>query len=180
MTLQAKKLELAFRSWFTRSQDITNVEQAADRFADVYHEYALDAEDVSGDTVNNLDASKFRGELDFSKTHTSQEFAQQLDNAFAAYWTGTTFDIGQLPAGTGACPNTGVFAVELDSSVTEVSTQQLYTELLPILQTPSSSAETKALQLSIAMDNVTKYAVTVIINGEDAGSNPVSNTCTVF
>ena len=186
MSLNRNKLYLEFLRWFKSGASITTYEQAEKRLARVYHAYARAAEDVSGESPDNLDVLKFEGRLRFVGSRTARQFAQQVDDAFVAYWTGTTFPILVLPPASPPCPNvggTGEFSVEFSSEVTDVVAGQMREAILPIITRSKNTADQAARRLADAMDQVTRSAVTVTIEGEDTGSpspSPIYNECGVF
>jgi len=189
MSLDAGKLYREFISWFTVPGDISTHPQAEARLARVYHVYAQDAEDVSGEKPNNLVSSKFRTPLSFQRSKTAQQFARRIEAAFVAYWTGVTFPILVVPPPVPPCPSVGgttIFASETTSLVLSVTPGVMYSAILPIVSTWRGTAQLKARQLAEAMDGATKSAVTVLITGLDTtpggsgGPLPITNTCTVF
>jgi len=185
VSLDVNKLYHEFLRWF-RTGDIRSFEQAERRLSQVYHAYASDAEDVSGDPVNNLDVRKFEGPLRFRGSKTARQLAQQIDDAFVAYWTGVTFDTDIIPIDFPPCPNVGgseAFSGELSSEVTDVTRRAMYSAVLPIFTKTSNTAEQAARKLADEMDRVTTSAVTVLITGLDTSTPTqvtVTNTCTVF
>jgi hypothetical protein len=154
----------------------------------VYHDYAREAEDVSGERATNLDKAKFENALNLSRSRTARQFCKQLDRAFVAYWSGTVFAVGAPPTPTTACPNvggTGVFSTETSSVVVSVTPEVLYRALLPIITQPEGSAKVQADKMAKAFDEATKSAVAVLIQGQDTtppptGPLPIYNVCTVF
>ena len=185
MSLDANKLYREFLVWF-KTGNIYTYAQAERRLAKVYHDYAQGAEDVSGEGPDNLDASRFERHLRFSGSRTARQFAQQVDDAFVAYWTGTTFSILVLPPASPPCPNvggTGEFSVELSSQVTAVAAGRMRDAILPVVDRATNTAEQVARRLADVMDSVTRSAVTVVITGQDTGSpspSPIYNECGVF
>jgi hypothetical protein len=123
VSLDVNKLYNEFLRWFRSGGRVNSYEQAQRKLAQVYHAYAQDAEDVSGENPDNLDISKFERALRFRGSRNARQFAQQVDDAFVAYWTGTTFPILVVPPASPPCPNvggTGEFSAELSSEVTDV------------------------------------------------------------
>lgn len=186
MSLDANKLYQGFLPWFTAPDDIRTHQQAEDRLARVYHTYAQDAEDVSGERPTNLVSTKFRTPLNFVRSRRAQDFASQIEAAFVAYWTGAVFPVLVIPPPTPPCPNVGgttIFSQETTSVVASVTPRAMFSAILPIVSSWRGTAQVKARQLADAMDSVTKSAVTVLITGLDTSSpTPVAitNTCTVF
>ena len=188
MSLDSGKLYREFLRWF-RALRGSGYRDAEARLAQIYHAYALDAEDVSGEHPNNLDQAKFERPLSFRTSRSRQQFAQQIETAFVAYWTGTIFPVLVVPPPTPPCPNVGgteVFASETTSGVTAVTTRAMYSAIVAILANTDATAEESARRLADEMDRVTKSAVTVTITGEDTtpggsgGPLYITNTCTVF
>lgn len=188
MSLDKGKLYHGLLRWFRVPGGVGTHREAEQRFARVYHSYAQDAEDVSGERPNNLDAEKFERLLAFQRSRVGKDFVRQIDSSFVAYWTGTTFPILVVPPASPPCPNiggTGEFSAEISSQVTGVASDAMYDAVLPILSRPVGTAEEAARRLSDAMDRATKSAVEVIITGWDTTPSPggpiaVTNTCTVF
>jgi len=188
VTLRETKLRQALSKWFSDPRGVPSARQAEARFASVYHDYAKEVEDLSGDRAANLDKSKFESALNFRKSRTAKQFCKQLDEAFVRYWSGTVFAVGSLPSPTTSCPNvggTGVFAVETLSTVVGVASGVLYRKLLPIITPTGGSAKSQAVKMARAFDEATKSAVTVLIVGQDTtppptGPLPIYNVCTVF
>jgi len=188
MTLRVYKLRQALVRWFGDSEELISAAQAESRWATIYHDYAREGEDVSGEPAINLSKSKFSRPLNLKQSQTAQQFCRQLDQAFVSYWTGVTFATAVVPSPPLACPNiggTGVFSVEISSVVTVVAKGVLYGALIPIVSSLGGAASTKAAQFAEAFDSATKTAVTVLITGQDttpppAGPLAITNVCTVF
>lgn len=186
MSLDRNKLTQALVQWFSKPQSVSSTRQAQKRLAEIYHAYAVQAVDVSGDGPTNLSSTDFEAKLNFERSRSADEFCRQVDAAFVAYWTGATFATDLLPPAEPACPNvggTGEFASETSSEVVEVTTRAMYGKLLPIMSRASKSVRVRAQEIAQAMDAVTKSAVTVLITGEDTGSpspSPITNECGVF
>lgn len=188
MSLNVARLQQALAAWFSAPEAIRSQVQAEARFARVYHEYAREGEDVSGERATTLVPSKFQGPLRFAGSRTAEQFARQLDAAFVAYWTGAVFAVGVVPSPAPPCPNvggTGVFATETTSVVTVVAAGALFSAVLPVLRKKADTVGSQARAFADAIDSVTKSAVTVLITGLDTtspptGPLPITNTCTVF
>lgn len=188
MSLNRARLRRSLTSWFQQPEGIRSSAQAEQKFAEVYHEYAREGEDVSGERAGNLSAARFRAQLHFQWSRTAKESCLQLDRAFVAYWTGAVFAIAVVPPASPPCPNvggSGVFASETSSAVVAVQARVLYSKLLPILSTTSNTAARAAAQVAEALDEATKQAVSVRIDGTDTtpgpgGPLPIFNLCTVF
>jgi len=186
VSLDVNKLYNGFVTWFETPQSVITYAQAEAKMASVYHVYAQDAEDVSGERLENASERPFRDQLAFQRSQTARQFADQLDAAFVAYWQDLTFPTLVVPPADPPCPNvggTGEFSVETAAVVSEVSPRAMYDAVLPVLTTSDEPARLKARKLADAMDRVTKSAVTVLITGEDTTTpTPVAitNTCTVF
>jgi len=188
MSLDKNKLYTEFMRWFRNPIGVSTIRHAQTRLAQVYHRYALDAEDVSGESPTNLDQWKFERPLLLETCRTAQQFAQRVDDAFVAYWTGTIFPIAVVPPASPPCPNvggTGEFSVENTSGVTDVAVREMYSAIVDVLKRKDATAEEGARRLADAMDRVTKHAVTVTITGQDTTPSPtgplyITNTCTVF
>lgn len=188
MSLNAARLQQALAAWFAAPQAIRSQAQAEAKFARVYHDYAREGEDVSGERATTLVPAKFQSQLRFAASRTVEQFARQLDAAFVSYWTGAVFAVGVIPPPVPPCPNvggTGVFSTEASSVVTVVAAGALFAALLPVLRRKSDTVASQARAFATAMDTVTKSAVTVLITGVDTtpaptGPLPITNTCTVF
>ena len=188
MSLDKRKLYNEFVRWFRNPKGMSTIRQAQTRLAQVYHSYAQDAEDVSGESPTNLDQAKFDTPLRLETCRTAQQFAQRVEDAFVAYWTGTIFPTAVVPPASPPCPNVGgteEFSLENTSGVTDVTARAMYSAILAVLARNESTAEEGARRLADAMDRVTKSAVTVTITGQDTTPPPtgplyITNTCTVF
>lgn len=186
MSLDRAALHKDFVLWFSRPGGIYAADQAEEKMALIYHTYAQQAEDVSGEKATNLNVKNFRDVLDFQRSRTAEQFCQQMDRAFVAYWTGVIFANGIVPPPSPPCPNvggTGIFWIEFSSSVTSVTLNVLYGLLLPVVLYKKGSAQVQALRFASALDEATKRAVTVYITGLDTSLPfplPITNTCTVF
>lgn len=185
MSLSKDKLYREFVRWF-RAGGVSTHAQAERKLSQVYHAYAQDAEDVSGEGPTNLDAGKFERCLDFGRSRSARQFAQQLDDAFVEYWKGTTFPTLVVPPSSPPCPNvggSGSFSSESASVVLSVAKGAMREAVLPVLS-KGNTADQAARKMAEAMDQVTKSAVTVYIVGLDTspypGPYPITNTCTVF
>lgn len=193
MALNLDRLRSGLEQIFVNPRGVSSSEDAQRRWAAAYHAYCTDVEDLSGDSATNLAQSKFEGALHFRQSRTAAQFAGQIDSAFAAYWTGTSFGITTPIAGPGVpCPNispnpssTLLFSFELTSVVLAVAPGAMRSALLPILLTRGQSYQVQASRIATAMHTVTKSAVTVLISGTDTtlpasgGPSPITNTCTV-
>lgn len=182
MSLNTAKLKQDLIEWFSRPENIASVRQGENKFATVYHDYAKNAEDLSGDSVNNVTKEKFLNELDMQRSKTLKDFCRQIDTAFVAYWTGAEFDTGALPDPTTDCPHSieSDFDSETSSEVTDVETDAMYRALVTALSRKDGTAKTKAEQVAKVIDDVTRSAVTVVITGLDTEASPITNTCGVF
>lgn len=189
MSLSQSKLERSLLDFYRRPKSIGSVDQAERLWADAYHSYALDVEDVSGDGATNLERAKFLGQLNFRGVRHQQTWAAQMDQAFVTYWTGVVFAVGTPPVGP-VCPNVGgnlVFSVETTSVVTLVTPGVLQAQLLPVATrfTRETTARQKAAEFAQAFHAATTTAVFVLISGQDttpgpSGPLPITNTCTLF
>jgi hypothetical protein len=188
MTLDVNILRQSLTQLFSNPRRARFPEDAEELWAEAYHTYARSAEDVSTDVAQNLDVEKFRRELKFRDSRTVSQFAEQLDNAFVAYWSGTVFGLGMLPPGDPPCPNvggSGTFSSEVVSVVVSVTRKKLLLGLLPVLVGPAGTAQAQASRFATVLDFVTKTAVGVEIVGWDTtppgvGPLPIINLCTVF
>lgn len=186
MSLDRNKLAQAFAQWFSRPGDIFSTAQAEQRLAEIYDAYAQQAEDVSGDGSTSLSRSDFETRLNFQRSRSADDFCRQVDAAFVAYWTDTTFATNLLPPVDPPCPNvggTGEFSSETTSQVVEVTANMMHDKLLPLLTRASTSARIRAQEMAAVMHEVTTSAVTVLITGEDTGSptpSSITNECGVF
>lgn len=188
MSLDSGKLYRGFVRWFQLPDGVRTYEQAEQKLARVYHDYAMDAEDVSGERASNLDMQKFQQRLGFSRSRSERDFARQIEDAFVSYWTGTTFPILVVPPASPPCLNvggTGEFSSEVSSQVTSVEALSMYNVILPIFRRSDNTATESARRLAEAMDRVTRSAIEVLITGWDTTPSPsgpiaITNTCTVF
>jgi len=171
------------------SDPVKSYAQAEVRLGHVYHEYASQAVDASGDSLLSSNPSGFRSALRFSGI-SKLEFASQMDTAMQSYWTGAAFGIGSLVVGTGVpCPNvggTGLFSSEISSLVSVVTPGVMRGALLadPLSLTRNNSMSA-AVAFARAMHLATSSAVLVLIAGLDTtpppgGPLPVTNTCHLF
>ena len=188
MTLSVETLRQALTQFFSTPGRVPTVARAEKLWAEAYHTYAREAQDVSGDVPQNLDPERFLQELNFSNSRSAMQFAEQLDRAFIAYWSGVTFEIGLLPPGSPPCPNaggSGTFGSEVASAVYYIESGAMLRALLPVLSGGFGSAQAQASRFATVMDRVTKTAVRVLIIGQDTtpfpiGPLPITNNCTVF
>jgi hypothetical protein len=188
--LDRVKLERDLRLLFSTPKSVRSLADAENRWADAYTSYAADAEDVSGDALASSNPIGFRRALRFRASSTADSFAQQIAAGFSAYWTGASFNVGLITAGTAGCPNvggTGLFSSETTSLVTAVASPIMRGKVRAALSsfTRTTSASQKAAELATAIHSATTRAVVVTIVGLDttpAPSGPlaVTNVCTVF
>jgi hypothetical protein len=174
--------------------------QAADNWANAYHTYALDAEDVSGDSflippVAANFSSTLAANLPPPLTGTAALAAAAFEAAFVAYWTPVTFNILELippPPFVPACPNIGlgnnIWGVET-TSLPLVTPGVILASLTAIflVNTPpqSEDVQTKIDNMTNAFHTATTTAIIVTIVGLDttppaAGPLAISNVCTIF
>lgn len=186
MSLSSDTLYREFLRWFKSGGSLTTYAQAEHRLATIYHTYAQSAEDVSGESPDNLDLTKFEGPLRFSLSRSERQTARQIEDAFVAYWTGTTFPILVVPPASPPCPNiggTGEFSSEVSSAVSSVEADVMYDAILTLLSRGSNTAEQAARKLANAMDQATRSAVKVLITGWDTTTPTalnIINECGVF
>lgn len=188
MSLRVDKLRQGLSEIFGSPERVGTRRQAEGLLADAYHAYAREAMDVSGDAPINLQSQKFKACLAFDISMTSAEFSAQLDQAFLAYWAGVTFQTLIPPSVGAACPSvggTGIFSLELTAQVVQVTVGAMRAALLPVLAVSGRSAQSKALQVAIAMHYATRTAITVKIVGQDTTPPPtgpmsIINLCGVF
>ena len=188
--LDRRRLERDLRRLFNTPSAISSPTDAEIRWAEAYTGYAADAEDASGDSLASSNPIGFRRALRFRGSSTSDSFAQQIANGFSAYWTGATFNVGLITAGTAGCPNvggTGLFSSETTSLVTSVAAPIMRGRVRAALAgfTRTTSAAQKATELASAIHGATTKAVVVTIVGLDTTPSPggplaVTNVCTVF
>jgi len=179
-------------SFFGTPDSISSAAVGEVRWADAYHLYASDAEDISGDGVVSANRRKFLEILDFGGKKTAAETAQNFDRAFIAYWTGAVFGVGSLIVTPPIqCPDvnpggSGVWASETTSVVVAVTQNILARLLRPIFErsNESDTAYSKAQEIAQAFHEATTTAVFVLITGLDTtpgptGPLPITNTCTI-
>lgn len=182
MSLKPGNLVKGFNSF--ASGRLISFFQAERKWAEIYHDYAKTVTDISLDGATNLDVDLFQAPLDFVRSRTPAQFANQLADAFVMYWENVEFEIALLPPVSGVCPNsggTGVFSIETTSKVTKVEKDILLRKILPILNTVSVSAPSKITQLSLALHQATIEAIEVTIAGldDDTIPSPITNICGV-
>jgi hypothetical protein len=188
VTLSVETLRQALTQFFSNPGRVPTAARAEELWAESYHTYAREAQDVSGDVPQNLDPEKFLRELDFLNSRSAMQFAEQLDRAFVSYWSGVTFATGLLPPGSPPCPNaggSGTFGSEVASAVYNIEAGAMLRALLPVLSGGFGSAQAQASRFATVMDRVTKTSVRVLIVGQDTtppptGPFPITNNCTVF
>lgn len=73
---------------------------AKQRLADAYDNYAQDAVDSSGDGPLIVNKSAFQSALSFSVGGSAAAAAAAFEAAIVAYWTGATFNITTPPPGS--------------------------------------------------------------------------------
>jgi hypothetical protein len=187
MSLSLQSLRRNLVRFFSEPANTPSAPAAEERLARIYHEYAREAEDVSGENPVSTTQAAFQGPLDFRRSTTVRRYAEQVEAAFVAYWTGAAFAVGVVPPPVPPCPNVGgngIFATETSSVVSAVAPRVLYAKLMPVLTSLQAPAQVQADRFARAFDEATKSAVTVLITGTDTtpgptGPLPITNTCTV-
>jgi hypothetical protein len=150
----------------------TTVADAATNWGNAYHAYASKAEDISSDRVLTTNLSGFITAFTngITGSTTAAQAADAYEAAFVAYWTGATFDIGNLPPwGIGG---NGIFGLELSSVVNSITPNVLSNLLKVEFAILSSDAAAKASALAGQMHTATTTAVLVLISGTDTTSPP--------
>lgn len=160
---------------------------AVDNFADAYDTYAVQAQDIAGNTLVSGNKAGFTLALltGLAGSITADAAAQAFDDAFVAYWTGAVFTVlpGLLPpSGVGG---NGIFGLVLTSAVTLVTTGNLKAQLLPEFNILSTDGVTKAASLATIFHAAAASSIIVTISGSDttappAGPLPIINTNTVY
>lgn len=161
--------------------------EAEERWARAYHEYAVNAEDVSGDPLATQgDEAAFRAQLVFVSSKSASDAARMFDAALAAYWgAAVTFETNVLIVSPpGGCPNiggNGTWGLETSSVVVGVTMGELERRLEEIFQT-TGTAEEQVKKIAKAFHEATTVAVRVLINGFDTTLPmplPIANVCAV-
>ena len=165
-----------------------DVATAAANWKTAYDTYALDAADVSGDSVSLVNAALFESTLiaqlpPGDPGGTAAAAAAAYDLAFVQYWTGGVFAIG-IPPPSGIGGN-GIFGVELSSVVSVVAPSVLQGLLVAVFGNATMDIDAKASELADAFHTATTTAITVLITGLDttpppAGPLPITNTDLVY
>jgi len=160
--------------------------EAEGRWARAYHEYAIDAEDVSGDFLATQgNEAAFRAQLVFVSSRSVSDAARMFDAAFSAYWAAATFETDVLIASPpGGCPNiggNGTWGLETSSVVESVEMGELERRLEEVFQTTGTTEE-QVKKIARAFHEATTVAVMVRINGFDTTLPvplPIANVCAV-
>lgn len=189
MSLSLSKLERSLFRIYNNPGDIRSAEQAERLWADAYIDYAMDAVDVSGDSLASANPIGFRQPLRFRRSRNERTFSRQIANAFRAYWTGAVFSVGTPPGPAAQCPSVGgngIFGTELASNVITVNATVMSRRLAPALLrfNRRTTARQKARDIARAMHQATTTGVLVLITGLDTtpspgGPLPITNTCTI-
>lgn len=189
--LNKAKLESELVDVFTEPSYQSPIE-VANAWGNAYDAYARDATDASFDRVAVVNKPGFiSGMSSFSaQAGTPPSFAQLLDTAFVAYWTGAVFAVGVPPTPAAKCPSVGgntIFSLEISSTVIVAAPGVLLSNLLPIFSnvTEGQTIRDQARKIADAFHQATTTAVTVLITGLDttpppAGPLPIMNQCGLF
>lgn len=170
-----------------------SAELAAAAWATAYDTYARVATDASGDAILSVSKAGFQAALSFGLRDAlltpDPTPAKELATAWAAYWTGGTFAVGQLlDIATEPCLSlggNGIWSVENSAVVDLANSDFLEIDLLTILAVPSSDAPSKISDIAAAFHKATTEDVTVLISGLDTtptptGPLPITNTCIIL
>lgn len=150
----------------------TTIADAATNWGNAYHAYAQDAKDISDDSVltNNLPGFIAVLQAGMAASTLAAQAAAAYEAAFVAYWTGATFEIGNLPPwGIGG---NGIFGAEISSVVASITPDVLSNLLVAEFGVLSSNAATKANALATVFHAATTTAVIVLISGTDTTPPP--------
>jgi hypothetical protein len=192
--LDVNKLKTELDKVFLESNSLfvgwpSNISQAAHNIAEAYKTYAIDAFDVSLDTLVSYNQPGFENSLlTLNNNSTYLDAATAFDLAFTTFWTGAIFSIGLLTVGTPACINiggTGIFATEISSTVISIIPDILKNLLLPEFSAvDKNDMIDKTLKIAQCFHTATTSAVVVLITGLDTtpgpgGPLPITNTCTI-
>lgn len=185
-TLKAELLKImdaadpSFIGWpATSAQAITN-------FANAYHTYALQATDISGDSIVTTNLAGFKAAITSAippptPGGTLANYATTMASAFTAYWTGGAFAVGILPPPQAPVPpNNGIWSVETTSLVTVVNSAILSNAILAQLNQQFDNVDDAADAVANVWHTATTTGVTVTIVGFDttppiAGPFPIVN-----
>lgn len=198
MTLSQSTLETEFRKII--DPDFASfggfpgsISEAQSRWATAYDTYASAATDISGDSVASKNKPGFQSALAFLQNNSYAQAAADFRTAVETYWTGATFAVGALVAGTGSpCPNVGgnsIFGTETTSLVTAILSGVMatfQTGLVSEFTSVSDNGAAKAAALAALFHTATTTGFQVLITGLDTtppgsgGPLPITNTCTIF
>jgi hypothetical protein len=99
MSLDKTKLKNNLIEWMNAPSN--NIEDTAEAFANAYDGYALDAQDISGDSPLVLNKSAILAAFKTLTTiDTAQTAAIKIENGLVLYWTGGLFNLLIPPLGT--------------------------------------------------------------------------------
>ncbi len=169
MALDKTKLKDNLLEWMNGKNDYTTIRLAMEAFIDAYTNYAMDAEDVSGDPPDVVDESGAITVLEQNQIgNTIQDASSIFEQAIIIYWTNGTFVIDTPPPGT--------IKPEVSANVTTPPVPgQLQSDLLAIFSDISinTTDEQRAQQLADAFDTATKTVI-VTCTGTLAGGGTLS------
>jgi len=165
MALNKVTLQTELESWM--GSTYTDINDAANAFANAYDTYAQDALDVSNDGPDTLNK---QGIIDAFITLTTSETPTSasvtFEDAIIAYWNGGTFELLTPPAGT--------ITPEISANVTgNIATSAISTDLKTVFENTSDSAATKASQIADILDTATKTVIVTCV-GTNAAPPPAT------
>ena len=155
-------------------------EQACENWKNCYHSYAVNAVDISNDSLATSNPTGFKNalvaNLPEGAAGSAVLGASAFEAAVVAYWTGATFNIGSLPPG--GIGGTGIFSVEISSVITEITPNVLYDLLLVEFSktTYELDMDMKADTLAALFHTFTTTALICTISGSDTTPPPPGGT----
>lgn len=167
MALSASTLKTNLINWATQSQGMSEKQDALQGFVTAYKNYAIQAQDISGDFLLTYSES---GMLDvlmsLSPGNTVVQGAQAFEQAIIAFWTGATFQLTTPPPGTVAPEVSAVVTTNIIPGVLASALQSVFADI-----SPDTPLETKMEQLAQVLHSATTTIIVTCI-GTNAGPPP--------
>lgn len=116
MALTQAALEADILNWLSNQSDYTTKQLSAEAFALMYHNFVINAT-ADGKPIDVASADKTKiSDLIIALSDTNSNgdaFAEAVDNGFVDYWTGITFDSGDISVSAGTPPSYGPLSDDL-------------------------------------------------------------------
>lgn len=168
MALDKSKLVTELENWLNNSETYDTVLKAMTAFTDAYEIYALDGEDVTGETLDIYFKSEMIDKL-VEDTSTSETASQKFEDAIKIFWNTASFKKEIPPAGSILPEVLAIVLVAPASNLIKNGLKPIFEDL-----DETKTRNQKANEIATVLDTATKTIVTAC-----AGTNPSPPPATI-